>query len=110
MKKYLVLTVLLVGSVCFGAEVAATPSEWIDKLIGLIPSEPSTIAMIALALEFILRLIPSAQPLSVIYWIADFCKHAAELLVAIAAFLDKVVGQKLMTVKPNYNPPVLPKR
>lgn len=109
MKKYILpICVVLLSCAAFGAEAAATPAEWIQRLIALIPTDASTLTMIALALEFVLRLIPSAQPLSVLYWIADFARHAAELLIAVAAFLDKVLGQKLMAVKPNYNPPVYP--
>jgi hypothetical protein len=110
MKKYIVLVVLGFSAIAFGAEAQATPAEWLQRLISLIPTDGSTIAMIGLALEFILRLVPSAKPLSVLYWIADFCRHGAELMIAIAEFLDKVLGQKLMATKPNYNPPGLPKR
>ena len=110
MKTYIILGAVLVGSIALSAEAAATPIEWIERLIALIPQDGSTITMIALVLEFVLRLIPSAKPLSVVYWVADFSKHAAELLAAFAEFLDKVVGQKLQSERPNYNPPISAKK
>lgn len=103
MKKYIVLAVTLIGSIALGADAQADWS-WIDRIIAMIPTDATTIMVIGAALEFLLRYIPSAQPLSIMRWISDFCKHAGELCAAISIFLDKVIGQRVQK-SPYYNPP-----
>lgn len=104
MNKIIIIPLLLIGSLAFGAD-AQMDLSWIQKIVGMIPSDASTIAMIGLFIEFILRYIPSAQPLSIVYWIAEFCKQFAVLLAAIGEFLDKIIGQKIQKPASYYNPP-----
>lgn len=101
MKLLTIVFITLFASIGLAAEAQAS-IPWIDKIIALIPTDASVIAMIGMVLELILRVIPSAQPLSIIYWIADICRNVAVLLAAVGSFLDKVLGQRTAAPKVVY--------
>jgi hypothetical protein len=104
MKKIIFILPLLISSMALGAD-AQIDLSWIQRIISMIPTDASTVGMLAIVLEFLLRYIPSAQPLSIVYWVAEFCKQFAQLLAAVGEFLDKIIGQKIQKPASYYNPP-----
>jgi len=109
MKKLVFLIVTMFGVVALGAEAQAIDLSWIERLIAMIPTDATTIMLIGAGLEFLLRYIPSAQPMSVMKWVSELCKHLAELLAAVSIFLDKVIGQRTLNAS-HYNPPMPAKK
>lgn len=93
------------SSIAFGVDAQATPVEWITWLKNMIPTDASTVAMIGVMVEFLLRYIPSPQPISIVLYVSNLCKHVSDLLEAVSSFLDKIVGQKLQKPTSYYNPP-----
>lgn len=70
--------------------------EYLEKILALIPSvDAGYVASITVALEFILRLIKSEKPLSILYIIAAVIKKLAEILLKISLLLDKVLPQRV---------------
>lgn len=55
----------------------------------------SATGMIAVALEFALRMTKSDKPLSIIYLVADSIKKIGTICTAIGALSDKVLPQRL---------------
>lgn len=68
-----------------------------DHLIGVIQSFSAgpVIATIAMVLEFGLRLIPSAKPMSILLVVQEFLHGLGNLFGAISAAADKIIPQKL---------------
>lgn len=56
----------------------------------------SAATMIAVVVEFALRLFPSQKPLSIAYLIANGAKMLGNIFTAIGSFLDKILPQKLV--------------
>jgi hypothetical protein len=64
-------------------------------------------ATIAIILEFVFRLLPTKKPLGWFYLAASLIKAIAGLLMAVAAFLDRVLPQNVVPVEPQkVAPPV----
>jgi len=116
MKKTIVLIpMLLLFPLAAMAQVQADSiiTDWFDKILQMIPTSPSAISGIALLVELLLRFVPTAQPLSILSYVSEFCKHLSDLLEAVSVFLNKVIGNRLAShspvvppVKaPYYNPP-----
>lgn len=53
------------------------------------------VATLAVVVEFVLRLIPSEKPKSIIYLVAAVVKSAGAVLSKIGEILDKILPQKL---------------
>jgi hypothetical protein len=109
MKYLMVLLVSFFSLTVFGQESQSVATDWIDKIMALIPTDATVLAGIAALIEILFRYIPSEKPMSLFYAIAEFCRHMAQLMVAVAQFLDKVIGQKVpqkpAQVSKYYNPP-----
>jgi ERCC4-type nuclease len=52
-------------------------------------------AMVAVVIEFVLRMIPSAKPLGIAYIIADVAKAVGGIFMKVGELLDKVLPQKI---------------
>lgn len=52
-------------------------------------------AIIAMVLEFSLRLIPSEKPLSILYIVAKVAKISGDILSKFGELLDKILPQNL---------------
>jgi len=52
-------------------------------------------AIVAVAVEFSLRLTKSEKPLSILHTISFVIKKSGEILSGVANFMDKVLPQKL---------------
>lgn len=109
MKYLMVLLVSFFSLTVFGQESQSVATDWIDKIMALIPTDATVLAGFAALIEILFRYIPSEKPMSLFYAIAEFCRHMAQLMVAVAQFLDKVIGQKVpqkpAQVSKYYNPP-----
>lgn len=66
-----------------------------DQIVGWITSAEGAAVVIATVVDFVLRLIPSQKPLSVLYFIVDVIKGVEKVLEAVARFLDKVLPQRV---------------
>ncbi len=107
-KGILLVSITLFASLAFGQEAQSVATDWIDKIIALIPKDGAVIVGIAALIEILLRYVPSANPQSLFLAISEFCKHMADLMVAISGFLDKIMGQKIVkAIEPSkyYKPP-----
>lgn len=51
--------------------------------------------IVAVVVEFALRLFKSEKPLSILYIVSGALKKIGDILVKIAGFLDKILPQKL---------------
>ena len=69
--------------------------EFLDKIVALLNSAQGQSVVIAMVLEFALRLIPSEKPLSIAHVIANAAKKIGNILVSIGNLLDKVLPQNL---------------
>jgi hypothetical protein len=69
--------------------------EFLDKALNFLLSAEGSAATIAVVFEFVLRLVPSQKPLSVMYIIAKVVSKVGEILVFIGKLLDKILPQKL---------------
>jgi hypothetical protein len=69
--------------------------EFLDKALNFLLSAEGSAATVAVVFEFVLRLIPSAKPLSVLYLVAKIVSKVGEILVFVGKFLDKILPQKL---------------
>lgn len=67
--------------------------EVIKHWVEVIPTG-GMVAIIASAVEFILRMIKSEKPLSIAYLIADGFHAVGKLLDKVGEFLDKVLPQR----------------
>ena len=71
--------------------------EFIDSILAQLNSVLSGPALggIAIALEFILRLLPTEKPKSILLAVGGILKGVAAVFSTAAAILDKVVPQRL---------------
>lgn len=70
----------------------------IDQIMGILLN-PTLIMFAAMAVEFILRMVKSEKPLSIIYAVAGGFKAVAAVIGAVGVFLDKVLPQRLAAPK-----------
>lgn len=69
--------------------------EFLDMILGFLNSAMAQYAVIAMVVEFILRLIPSEKPLSIAHLVGDFAKKIGNVLLMFGDLLDKILPQKL---------------
>lgn len=69
--------------------------EFLDKILAFLSSAEGASLTIAVVVEFILRMIKSEKPLSILYLIANVTKKSGEILVKIGNLMDKVLPQRL---------------
>lgn len=69
--------------------------EFLDKILAFLSSAEGASLTIAVVVEFILRMIKSEKPLSILYLIANVAKKSGEILVKIGNLIDKVLPQRL---------------
>lgn len=65
------------------------------KILELVGSVEGQAAIISICLEFVLRIIPSQKPLSILYIAAAALKGAGAVLSKAGQVLDKVLPQKI---------------
>ena len=76
--------------------VLAQEPSLADKIGGILDSAIAQSVVIAMVLQFVLQLIPSAKPMGVLHSIAGVLKIVANLCAKGAELLDKVIPlQKL---------------
>jgi len=88
----LVLT-LLISVPVFGADPDKLPM--LDKILSWIPSDLQTVGIVAAVMEFLMRMIPSQKPLSIMHVVAAVVKQLGAILNGVGALLDKVLPQKI---------------
>jgi len=69
--------------------------EFLDKILAFLSSAEGASLTIAVVVEFILRMIKSEKPLSILYLISSVAKKSGEILVKIGNLMDKVLPQRL---------------
>lgn len=69
--------------------------ELIAKVLEVLGSVESQAAVVAIVLEFALRLIPSEKPRSILLVVAKGAELGSKVLAKVAEVLNKVVPQKL---------------
>lgn len=67
----------------------------LDKIKNFIPLEGAVIMVGAGILDFILRMVKTETPKSVMYLIADGMKGVAGIIMKAGEFLDKILPQRL---------------
>lgn len=72
--------------------------EVLNQILAHIPAADAPIlSTIAIVLEFALRLIPSAKPLSIMHLVGRCIRLAGAICLKAADLLDKVLPQKIAT-------------
>lgn len=79
-----------------GSEPAVKP----DLLHGVLDAltkfgSGGIIVSVALAVEFVLRLVPSAKPKSIMYLVADSLRVVGQICQKAAEILDRILPQRL---------------
>lgn len=74
--------------------------EIFDTIIEWLTSATGATATIAVVVEFVLRLIPSKQPLSIAHLVGDIVKKCGSIFVLLGSLLDKVLPQKVIEETP----------
>lgn len=70
-----------------------------NQIMGYLGSAMGMSATIAMVLEFVLRLIPTQKPASILYMAAGAVKMLGAIFQKLGEFLDKVLPQKLAEPK-----------
>jgi hypothetical protein len=68
---------------------------FLDQVSGFLGSIEGMSATVAVVLEFVLRLVKSEKPLSILHFAASLVAKLAQILGKIAQISDKVLPQKL---------------
>lgn len=71
--------------------------DLITKALELLTSVQGSAVTIAVVLEFVFRMIPSAKPLSIAHIVAAAARGIGAVLTKLADILDKVLPQKVKT-------------
>jgi hypothetical protein len=69
--------------------------ELINQILAFLTTATGASATVAVVLELILRVVPSAKPLSLLYAAAAILKGVGSILVKAGELLDKVLPQKI---------------
>lgn len=69
--------------------------EIFEKILEVLGSLEGQGAVLAIVLEFALRLIPSDKPRSILLVVAKVCEMGASVLGKVASLLNKIIPQKL---------------
>lgn len=83
MKKYIVLSMLVCGSV-----YAADAASQVNTLTEMVPSSGVAVGILALVLEFGLRFTKTTKPASLFYTAAALIKALGALFTKVGNFLD----------------------
>lgn len=70
-----------------------------DQVIAYLSSVQGQAGMIAVVVEFVLRLIPSSKPLSVAYLVGAACKKIGLIFTKVGEISDRVLPQRLAAPK-----------
>ncbi len=96
MTKYLMLIVsLALLSLSAFAQVEVPGEGIFEAILKFLSSAMGQSAVVAMILEFVLRLVKSEKPLSILYIIAAVVKKIGDIFVKLGQLLDKVLPQKL---------------
>lgn len=66
-----------------------------ETILSFLSKGESQAMVLAMVIEFTLRLIPSQKPLSILYMVAKVAKISGDILSKFGALLDKVLPQNL---------------
>ena len=69
--------------------------EVLNSIMSFLVGHEGMVATLAVVVEFVLRLVPSEKPKSIIYLVAGVIKSVGAILVKIGEMLDRVLPQKL---------------
>jgi hypothetical protein len=69
--------------------------EFLDKVIAFFGTLEGQSVVVAMALEFVFRLVKTEKPKSIAYFVADLCKKAGAAFGKAGEFLDKVLPQRV---------------
>ena len=69
--------------------------DFLNKVLEFVLSAGGMAATVAVVLDFVLRLIPSEKPLSILRMVAALVRKLGEVCLAVADLSDKVLPQKL---------------
>lgn len=70
--------------------------EYLDKVVEWVTSAAGMSATLAVIVEFVLRLIPSTKPLSILHLVAEVVKKVGGLCGLLGDLLDKILPQKVI--------------
>lgn len=73
--------------------------ELIDKIMALLSSVEASAAVIAVVVEFVLRLVKTEKPKSLLYAAAAIVRGLGVVLTKLAEVMDKILPQKLAEPK-----------
>jgi len=71
--------------------------EFIDGIVAQLTAflNGPTLAGIAIALEFVLRLLPTEKPKSILLLVSGICKAVGSAFSLVSSIIDRVVPQRL---------------
>lgn len=69
--------------------------QFFEQVLKFLSSAEGASLTIAMVVEFVLRMVKSEKPLSVLYAVAFVVKKSGEVLTKVGNLLDKVLPQKL---------------
>lgn len=67
----------------------------LDQIQAFLSSALGMSATVALVLEFVLRMIPSQKPVSVLHVVGEVSKKVGAIFIALGGLLDKVLPQNV---------------
>jgi hypothetical protein len=68
--------------------------ELFAKIMDLIGDASAQAGVIAIAMEFVFRLVPTKKPLSILILIGDVAEMLGRALIALSKLMDRVLPQK----------------
>jgi hypothetical protein len=99
MLRYLLFSLALISLSLSGFAqevISSVPGESVfDAIAKALDGAMAQAGIIAVALDFILRFIPSKKPLSVLHVVGLMAKKVGDLLVAFGMLLDKILPQNV---------------
>lgn len=95
MKTFLAICLLFVTVLFAPLAAFADGLPILDKISNLIPEAGTAVLAVAAVVEFVLRIIKSKKPLSILYLVANICKQLGTLFSKLGDFLNKVIPQRV---------------
>lgn len=71
--------------------------EFLQKLIDMVTNFMTTgvFAAVAMIVEMLLRVIKTDKPVGILHFVSGLFKKVAELMMALASLLDKILPQRI---------------
>lgn len=69
--------------------------EFLNSVMEFLVGHEGMVATLAVVVEFVLRLVPSEKPKSIVYLVAGAIKSVGAILSKIGEMLDKILPQNV---------------